>query len=73
MKGDYEEFHALRQRKNKAKQSQYYLAPRIFWGLKNQGNVMVLSGGRGRSFVLWAGICSGWGRRVYLLKLLHRH
>jgi len=27
MKGDYEEFHALRRRKNKAKQSQFQLAP----------------------------------------------
>jgi len=34
LKGDYEEFYALRRQKNKAKQTQSYLAPRIFWGLK---------------------------------------
>ena len=74
MKGYYEEFHALRRRKNKANQSQFILAPSTAVGLKNQGpNVMALSGGRGRSFVLLGGICSGWGRRESLLTVLHRH
>jgi len=34
MKGYYEDFYALKATKNKAKQSQYYLAPRFIWGLK---------------------------------------
>jgi hypothetical protein len=34
MKGDYEEFHTLRRRKNKAKQTQSRLAPRPALGVE---------------------------------------
>jgi len=35
MKGDYEEFHALRRRKNKANSKPILVSPQIFRGLKN--------------------------------------
>jgi len=35
MKGDYEEFHALGRRKNKANQTQFRLAPRPALGVEN--------------------------------------
>ena len=42
IKGDYEEFHALRRRENKAKQSQSVLAPRPALGVEKPiaGNIL---------------------------------
>jgi hypothetical protein len=36
LKGDYEEFCALKRRKNKANQTQFIFSPQFYWGLKNQ-------------------------------------
>src|SRR4030042_3495464 len=36
MKGDYEELHALKRRKNKANSKPILFSPQIFWGLKNE-------------------------------------
>jgi len=36
MKGDYEEFHALKAAKNKANSKPILFSPQIFWGLKTQ-------------------------------------